>query len=118
MTDEKRKFTRVAFKIFAEMQYAGKTISGRVSDLSLKGLFIHTTEQVELGEEMEVTLRLPSTSPPLDFRLRASVARVVADGIGMEIVESDLQAFTHIRNIVAMHLEDPDQIMVEFLQKK
>lgn len=117
MTDEKRKFTRVAFKIYAEMQYAGTIISGRVTDLSLKGLFVHTGEQVEVGEEMDVTLRLPSTSPPLDFRFRATVARIAAGGLGMEIVESDIQSFTHIRNIVAMHLEDPDQILDEFSPK-
>ena len=113
MTDEKRKFTRVPFRIYAEMQYEESTICGKVTDLSLKGLFVQTSVRVDIGADLDVMLRLPSTIPPLEFRFRAVVVRLAEDGIGLEIVESELQSFTHLRNIVALHVADPDRVIDE-----
>ena len=118
MSDNRRKFTRGNYRIFAEMEYAGEKIGGKVTDLSIKGLFVQMDEQVALGEALEVTLRMPFSIPPLEFRFRASVVRHAPGGIGLEIVESDLQAFTHLRNIVALQVGDSDQVLEELLPKK
>ena len=117
MSDERRQFTRVHFHIFAEIQCQGETICGRVVDLSLKGLFVYTDKKLECGEVVSVKLRLPLTNPPLEFHLRAEAVRNTETGIGFSIVESDVQSFTHLRNIVAMQAEDPDMVLEELMPK-
>lgn len=117
MSDERRRFTRVHFHVLAEICYQQVLLSGQVSDLSLKGLFVHTDQSIPLGEVVDVKIRMPLTNPPLEFRLRAEAVRVVAEGIGLRIVEADVQSFTHLRNIVAMQANDPDQVLDELLTK-
>ena len=117
MSDERRQFTRVHFHVYAEINCQGEIINGRVVDLSLKGLFVYTDKKLEIGEVVEVKLRMPLTNPPLEFHLRAEVMRNTETGIGFRIVESDVQSFTHLRNIVAMQAEDPDQVLEELLPK-
>ena len=115
MSDERRQFTRVHFHVLAEINHQGEIITGQVIDLSLKGLFVYTTSTLEVGEAVSVKIRLPLTNPPLEFHLRAEVMRNTSDGIGFKIVESDVQSFTHLRNIVAMQAKDPDCVLDELL---
>ncbi len=117
MSDERRQFTRVHFHVYAEIQCQGEVINGRVVDLSLKGLFVYTDRKLDVGEGVDVKLRMPLTNPPLEFHLRAEVMRNTETGIGFSIVESDVQAFTHLRNIVAMQAENPDLVLEELLPK-
>ena len=118
MSNERRIFTRVLFHVYAEINFQGETITGQVTDLSLKGMFVHTTCAVPNGEVMDVKLRMPSTNPPLEFHLRTEVVRNTTEGIGLKIVEADVQAFTHLRNIVAMQSNDPDHVLEELIKKK
>lgn len=113
MTNKKRVFTRVPCQIQAAIEGLGEVMEGEVSDLSLKGLFVKTQGSTSLGDEVDVTLRMPMTNPPLEFRVHAEVVRIAQDGIGLKICESDIQAFTHLRNIVAMQADEPDEILDE-----
>ena len=115
MSNDRRQFTRVHFHVFAEINHHGTIITGQVIDLSLKGLFVYTGSTMEVGEVVDVKIRMPLTNPPLEFHLRAEVMRNTADGIGFKIVESDVQSFTHLRNIVAMQANDPDSVLDELL---
>ena len=115
MSDERRQFTRVHFHVFAEINHQGTVVTGQVVDLSLKGLFVYTGSTLEVGEVVDVKIRMPLTNPPLEFHLRAEVMRNTANGIGFKIVESDVQSFTHLRNIVAMQAKDPDRVLDELL---
>ena len=117
MSDERRQFTRVHFHVFAEINHQGAVVTGQVVDLSLKGLFVYTGSTLEIGEVVDVKIRMPLTNPPLEFHLRAEVMRNTANGIGFKIVESDVQSFTHLRNIVAMQAKDPDSVLDVLLPK-
>jgi hypothetical protein len=117
MSDERRQFTRVHFQVYAEINCQGEVINGRVVDLSLKGLFVYTDKKLDVGEVVDVKLRLPLTNPPLEFHLRAEAMRNTETGIGFRIAESDVQSFTHLRNIVAMQAENPDLVLEELLPK-
>lgn len=115
MPNERRQFTRVLFPIHAAIECQGAIVSGNVSDLSLRGFFVATEERVPMDEEVNVTLRMQGTNPPIVLRFAALVVRVIPSGIGLKICEADLQSFTHLRNVVAMQSDDPDHILDEFL---
>jgi hypothetical protein len=57
---EKRKFARRPF--IAEIQYGSDSpvLAARISDISLRGLFIETINDVELGAKVTFPLRLPA----------------------------------------------------------
>lgn len=113
----KRQFTRVPFVINATLEFQGEEISGEVENLSLKGLFVKTATSIPVAEEISLCLTLMGTTPKLSFWLKGRVSRCTPVGLGFEIVETDLPAFIHLRNIVSMNVEDADQVLLE-LQKQ
>lgn len=117
MSNERRQFTRVQFPIHASIECQGAIIEGDVTDLSMQGFFVLTQKILPMGEEIDVTLRMKGTNPPIELRFGAIVARISPGGVGLKIFESDIQSFTHLRNVVAMQAEDPDNVLDEFLLK-
>jgi hypothetical protein len=115
MSNEKRQFTRVQFPIHASISYQGGIIDGDVTDLSMQGFFVLTQAVLPKDEDLTVTLKMQGTNPSIELRFGVTVVRVGANGAGLKICESDIQSFTHLRNVVAMHLEDPDRVLDEFL---
>ena len=114
--DGKRKFTRVPFLIKAAIDFQGEEIIGDVDNLSLRGLYVRTPTPIAVGEELPLCLTLSGTSPKISFWLRGRVSRATAGGLGIEIVETDLPAFIHLRNIVSLNVEDADQVLLELQQ--
>ena len=92
MRSDKRQFRRENRRLACEFTLDGHVCSGIVSDLSARGLFIHTTKQPASGTEIELLLRQSAFG---EMTLRCRVARlrrihssaavVIPSGFGAEI---------------------------------
>lgn len=111
MLQERRRFARVNFHIPATLEWQGAFLEGELVNLSLQGLQLTTQEVMAVDDSVDVSLRIPGTRPPLEFRLRTIVAWVAPGTIGLKICETDIQSFTHLRYIVAMKSDDPDRVL-------
>jgi PilZ domain len=111
---EKRALTRVAFDIDATITYQEHTFSGKVNNLSLKGMFILTTEKVKLQDTIQVIIHLAGETSELEINLTGTVVRITDEGIGVQFEKVDLDSFIHLRNIVAYNSGDEDKVMDEF----
>jgi len=83
MGEDQRKNPRIDLYVKVRVKHQGLH---KVKDFSIGGLFIETnsSSQFNPGDEIELVLKLPQESDPM--RLDARVARVAADGIGVEFV--------------------------------
>jgi hypothetical protein len=111
---EKRELTRVAFDIEATIDYQERSFSGKVDNLSLKGMFIVTTEKVKLHDPIQITIHLAGETSDLEIKLNGTVVRMTDEGIGIQFDKVDLDSFIHLRNIVAYNSGDEDKVMDEF----
>lgn len=111
---EKRELTRVAFNIEATIHYQERTFSGKVDNLSLKGMFIQTSEKFKLQDSIQITIHLAGETSDLAINLNGIVVRMVEQGIGVQFDKVDLDSFIHLRNIVAYNNGDEDKVMDEF----
>lgn len=111
---EKRKFSRVEFKKEAEILINGKKYQGEIVNLSLKGAYIKTAHQLQMGNSVEVLIRLAGDGD-FDIDLKGKVVRSTNDGVGIMFDQIDLDSFAHLRNIIAYNFGDDDAIMDEFL---
>ncbi|HBE77426.1 MAG TPA: PilZ domain-containing protein [Firmicutes bacterium] len=112
---EKRELTRVAFHIEAIIKYQERTFTGKVENLSLKGMFIQTAENLKLKEPLAISIHLAGDSSDLEIKLNGNVVRVEQSGVGVQFDKIDLDSFIHLRNIVAYNSGDEDNVMNEFV---
>lgn len=88
----KRKFERFTFKADALITYKGQTFAGEVADLSLKGLFVFTSEVIELHEIVNVGIHFKGCDEKFSFTIPAKVARRTEEGIGLSFQRIDMDS--------------------------
>ncbi|MFO7850156.1 MAG: PilZ domain-containing protein [Spirochaetia bacterium] len=117
MAKKKRDTTRVEFHTRAELRTGSEIISGKVEDLSLKGMFLiaeGSPAKIEEGQEVMVTIQLSGTGSNLSFSLQGEVVRHDEEGVGIKFTEMEFDSFIHLRNVVAYNAGDDEKIMEEF----
>ena len=118
MTEDQRKRTRVNFTTEVTLNFDNKEYSGlRSRDLSLKGLFVETGLSFPEGALVDVILSLSGSSSKVELKIKARVARVGSDGIGLDFTEIDLDSFFHLRNIVLYNSGEPADVDNELAAK-
>lgn len=111
---EKRKFERIDFKTEAVIRHRGVAFKGEIENLSLKGLFVRTEQQIPLDEQVDVTMFFYGSSAELSFNLEATVARVAPDGIGLNFRRLDVDSLVRSDQLVTTNGGDRQQVIEEF----
>lgn len=88
----KRKFDRFSFKADALITYKDRVFQGEVADLSLKGLFVHTSEVVDLNEVVKVSIHFRGADEKFSFTIPAQVVRKCEEGIGLSFKRIDINS--------------------------
>ena len=117
MGENKRQARRIDFHTGAQLNYDGKSIKGRVENLSLKGmLFIpgKTVEGLVPDKKLEIVLSLTGTGSALSFEVEGEVVRLDENGAALRFTKIEFDSFLHLRNIVAYNTGDEDGIMEEY----
>ncbi len=112
---ERRKFSRVFFRIETLINYNGSIIKGTVDNISLSGMFIKIDEKISQGETINFTISLAGVSSNLILKLCGKVVRITPEGVGVLFKKMDLESFIHLRNIVAYNGENSEKVIDEFL---
>jgi hypothetical protein len=107
---EIRNFTRVNFCECASIKHDNQMFFGDITNVSLQGLFIKTTQKVPLQTPVEITVYSSQNS---SIYLNARVVHCEDVGIGFQIYGMDVNSFVHLRNAVTMNCSDHDLIMRE-----
>lgn len=111
---EKRRFSRVPFRIQAEITAGGQKFTGAVENLSLKGMYVKTEHAVDVGAPISIKIVLTGTQSNLMIDLKGKVVRQTDEGIGVYFDDMDLDSFIHLKNIVHYNSTDPEIIVNEF----
>ena len=108
-----RKFSRVKFNVNATVTIAERQFSGKVLNLSMKGMFLATEERPALGESVEITIQLSGAAPDLAITCAGHVYRSDEEGVGFTFEKIDLDSYTHLKNIISYNIDDPEKVMEE-----
>jgi hypothetical protein len=119
--DDGRHFSRVPFRIEAEVQSEGGTFQGEVKNLSLKGALIAVPDSHPVGEAVDVKIYLAEDEPDVVIEVEGKVVRADQEGIAVLFTKVELSSFIHLRNLVALNIGDGDAVMNElshFLEER
>jgi hypothetical protein len=117
MEKEKRRFSRVDFKLKAYVYCRDLSIKGEVENLSLKGMFVRTGEKLQPGDLVEATVYLSGTANPLDISvsIKGTVVRTEDGGMVLQFKEMDLDSFARLKNVIAYNDGNEDKVMEELV---
>ncbi len=112
----KRNFSRVLFQSKVELLHKERCIKGQVSNLSLKGAFLslEKTEGLDIGEPVDINISLTGSTSNLSIALEGTIKRTEPSGVGVEFTKIDMDAFSHLKHIVALNRGDYDGVLKEY----
>ncbi len=108
-----RKFSRVSFQVLATVTSGGRSFQGKVGNLSMNGVFLETTERLPMDEQVDINISLEGTEPEISVSFAGRVSRIQETGLGFHFEKIDLDSYTHLKNIIAYNIADPDKVMEE-----
>ena len=108
--DERRKYSRVAFttEILIHLEAEGKIVKvqGNSRDLSLKGLFVSTSDSFAIGTKCEIRIYLTGGIDKIELQINGRVVRVSENGMGIVFDSMDVDSYSHLKNIVQYNSTD------------
>jgi len=110
--NERRRNLRVDFQtqIILKIDQSEIHMAGSSKDLSLKGIFIHTGEQVPRGTRCQVAVALSGAMQPIDLNMEGVVVRSDDSGLAVAFDSMTLETYTHLKNIVKYNTARPDDV--------
>ena len=110
MNEERRRHRRIAFEAAATLTFPDGTmaIDAIVLDLSLKGARIRLPAGIKAPDRTDCTLhvRLDETKTSIDMKAR--IAHLADQDIGLACLAIDLDSVTHLRRLVELNLGEPE----------
>ena len=111
MSDEKRRFTRIPFKVKAEINLAGKlqTVE-EINNLSVGGCMLPIVAQLEPGTSCKVRILLGGTADEVAVNIDGEVVRCLPDAVAVKFTRIDPDSLFHLQNIIRYNSPDADAI--------
>lgn len=110
---KKRRFGRVGIEDHCLLEYGGRTLQGRLLNISLKGALVEFCEEVVLrsGDRWRLSFHLGNE----DYLMRFGVVVVHAASrcAGFTFIEADLNTMFHLCNLLESRLRPPERLREE-----
>ncbi|MFW6154432.1 MAG: PilZ domain-containing protein [Planctomycetota bacterium] len=110
---ERRATTRVSYATAVTVVWDGRPLTGRVDDLSLRGLRFHTDDVLPMGTPVAVYLDLSAGARRERLAVEGRVARHDDAAVGIRFESMSLETFAALRRVVGLNSGRPDAIEEE-----
>lgn len=110
--NNRRSKIRVDFqsRIVIEVIEPAIALDGDSRNLSLKGIFVETAENVPLHARCRVQVFLSGTVSPMALTMEGIVTRKEPGGIAIAFDSMDIDSYAALKNIVRYNTENPDEV--------
>ena len=92
-----RNFPRIECNLLVDFAVQGKAYQGYMRDISAGGIFIITSEQFQIGQEIRICFTLNQSTHNLPLKITGTVKRNYRDGVGIQYqtISVDQQSVIH-----------------------
>ena len=111
---EKRNFDRIPFQTKAIVRSKDTTVIGIVENLGMDGIFLKTPEKLNLNRVVKIELLFTGTSSQLSILLDGKIMRHENIGMAIQFKNVDLDAFFHLKNLIAYNTNKVGKLKDEF----
>jgi len=114
---EKRRFTRIPFKVRAELTVDNVAyIVEEVNNLSVGGCLLPLTLDSEPGQNCRIRIQLSGVSSGLSIKINGKIARLDKSAIAIQFTHIDMDSLFHLKNLVRYNAPDPDAVENEIME--
>lgn len=106
MTQNRRQYSRIAFRTEARLYVDGAEFAVDVLDLSLKGALVRPEQPHVVHGGMHAVLQVRLDEMGTLIRMEGEIAHVEGACFGFACKEIDLDSITHLRRLVELNLGD------------
>jgi hypothetical protein len=107
-SDERRRFSRIAFHRPAEIDAEGERVTCELLDVSLKGALVEVPAKFggRKGQPCALTIRLDAGDAVV--RMDGEIVHHEGPALGLRCTGIDLESIAHLRRIVELNLGDEE----------
>ena len=110
MTENKRRFSRVPFKVMADITVNEKLYYGNeLFNLGMGGCLLSIDKDIDPGTACRVTIRLTGTSSELNVGVQGEIVRYDNGKAAVKFTQIDPDSLYHLQNIVRYNSECPEK---------
>ncbi len=111
MSNEKRRFTRVPFRVEAELEAAGASYKvSEVFNLSVGGCLLPFDPKFEKGMPCRLTISLSGASSEMCVRVHGEIVRCDSGEVAVKFTRIEPDSLFHLQNIVLYNCPDADAV--------
>lgn len=108
VTDDRRRYSRIAFNAVGRLSLAERDIAVHVLDLSLKGALVHTRDEVQVSVGVACALHVDLDELGDQISMHGTVTHVAGRQAGLTCRGIDIDSATHLRRLVELNLGSDD----------
>jgi hypothetical protein len=109
-TDERRRFSRIAFHRPAELDVRIASATCEVLDLSLRGALVEAPVAFPAQVGQRCTLAVRLDAGVAEIRMEGEIVHCEGTQVGLRCVEIDLDSIMHLRRLVELNLGDEEAL--------
>lgn len=111
MSVEKRRFSRIPFRVNAEVTVDNVLYPvSEITNLSIGGGFFPTGADIVSGASCHVKIILNGASSELSINVSGQVLRSSSGSTAIQFTSIDPDSLFHLQNIIRYNASDPDSI--------
>ncbi|MBU0988348.1 MAG: PilZ domain-containing protein [Proteobacteria bacterium] len=112
--NEKRRFTRVPFKVKVEMT-VNKVLywADGIDNLSVGGCLLPVEADLETGTTCHLKILLSGTNSELSVQVDGEIIRCESGAVAVKFVQIEPDSLFHLRNIVRYNYPDSEKVEQE-----
>ncbi len=111
---EHRRFNRADMHTKGFFEYNGK-IDFIITNVSLNGVLVEIEEPVEIEDKTDVSLIIQLSSSNLKIKTKSRLLHREDHHLGFRFEEIDVESMIHLRRLVELNSQTPDEIAEELL---
>ena len=114
MSEERRRFSRIPFKVKAKMlANSGMYSAEEIKNLSIGCCLLPIDVDIESGTKCQITIQLSGASSELNVQVEGEIVRCSKRMVVVKFTRIDPDSLFHLRNIVRYNYPDSDRIEQE-----
>jgi len=114
MADEKRRFSRVPFRVKVEMAVNNRTYTApEIEDLSIGGCRVPVEADVSEGDPCRVEIFLSGANSELSVKVTGVILRREPGSVAVKFNEIEPDSLFHLQNIIRFNHPDTEKIEEE-----
>ena len=114
--ENRRHFTRIIFQRPALIMFNADHFGCHLLDLSLNGALVSHPLGLNPTSGQHVELVFTLAGSDIDIKMKAEVAHVEADSIGLHCTELDIDSATHLKRLIELNVGDDKLLHRELAQ--